>query len=243
MRLESLHPQFAFDRWSRAGGWLQRSDPRAKALATLTVLAGISLSLPNDYAGVAWLYAAGSLLWAALALSSRLPPAALLRRASFVLPFTLVFAVASWLAGDPLRAVSVSAKALLSAQFAVLLAASTPVENLLAGLERWHAPPLLLTSALLIYRYLFVIGGQAQRMRMAAVARAGAGLRQVIAGSLAVLFARSQQRAVGLHRAMLARGFQGSFVPLAPLRFTAADASLVVLAVPIAAALHWLGRL
>ena len=243
MRLELLHPQFDFDRWSRAEGWLQRADPRAKALATLVLLAGVSLCAPQRYGGVAWLYGGGSALWAALTWSTGLPPWRLLRRAGLVLPFTVVYAAASWLAGEPLRAVSVSGKALLSAQFAVLLAASTPVENLLAGLERWHAPPFLLTIALLIYRYLFVIAGQAQRMRMAAAARAGSASSRMIAGALAVLFARSHQRAAGLHQAMLARGFRGAFLPLGPLRFTAGDALLVALAFPITAGMHWLGRL
>jgi len=38
-----------------------------------------------------------------------------------------------------------------------------------------------------------------------------------------VLFARSWQRADGVHQAMLARGFQGRFVIAAPAAFRAAD--------------------
>ena len=242
MKFESLHPQFDFDRWSRAGGWLQRLDPRSKTLAMLAVLIAISLEAPRDYAATGRLYAAGSLLWLVTAASSRLPAWALYRRALLVLPFTIVFAVVSWLSGDPQRALAISGKALLSAQFAVLLAASTPMENLLAGMERCHAPKLVLTITLLIYRYLFLIAAQARRMRMAAEARGSHRRFAVAAGTLAVLFARSQERATGLHRAMLARGFQGSFPPLAPLRLSAADGLFVALAVPAAVALHWVGR-
>ena len=243
MKFESLHPQFDFDRWSRAGGWLQRLDPRAKTLAMLAVLAAISLALPREYVATARLYAAGSLLWLITVVTSRLPVWPLYRRALLVLPFTLVFAVVSWLSGDPQRAVAISAKALLSAQFAVLLAASTPMENLLAGMERCHAPRLVLTITLLIYRYLFLIASQARRMRMAAEARGSQRRFAVAAGTLAVLFARSQERATGLHRAMLARGFQGSFPPLAPLSLSLADGVFIALALPAAVGLHWVGRL
>jgi energy-coupling factor transporter transmembrane protein EcfT len=49
-----------------------------------------------------------------------------------------------------------------------------------------------------------------------------------------VLFARSWERADGIYRAMLARGFNGHFPRLAPLRFSATDAMFVFLAASVA---------
>ena len=87
-----------------------------------------------------------------------------------------------------------------------------------------------------LYRYLFVISEEAQHMRKAALAR-GATMRglagnrarfRAAAGALAVLFARSYARAGEIHRAMLARGFQGHIETLAALHFRRADLALVI---------------
>src|SRR5207249_1018189 len=120
-------------------------------------------------------------------------------RSALVLPFSLVFAVISWTAGDSARALSLLIKSYLSAAAVLIVVASTPMPQLLRGLESLGAPRFLLMVAQFLYRYLFVISEEAQHMRTAAVSR-GASLRGVLArharfqaavGALAVLFARS----------------------------------------------------
>src|SRR6185295_4560652 len=74
-----------------------------------------------------------------------------------------------------------------------------------------------------VYRYLFVIAEQAQRMRWAALCR-GRGSFRLAAGLVGVLFARSWQRADGVYHSMLARGFRGRFVPSPLAPFHAIDA-------------------
>jgi cobalt/nickel transport system permease protein len=91
-------------------------------------------------------------------------------------------------------------------------------------------PRFLLLVAQFLYRYLFVLSEEAQHMRTAALCRGGRNLtvlRRAAAGALAVLFARSYERAESVHRAMLARGFSGQFRVLMPVRFGAADAVFV----------------
>jgi cobalt/nickel transport system permease protein len=163
-----------------------------------------------------------------------------LARAALVLPFGLVFAAVSWAAGDPERAGSLLMKSYLSAAAVLILVGTTPVPQLLNGLERSGAPRFLLMVAQFLYRYLFVISEEAQHMRTAARSR-GASARGLLAhrarfraagGALAVLFARSYARAGEIHHAMLARGFQGHFQPLGTFRFAAADAFFLLLAAP-----------
>jgi cobalt/nickel transport system permease protein len=108
---------------------------------------------------------------------------------------------------------------------------------LLGGLERLGTPRLLVLVAQFLYRYLFVLSEQAQHMRLAASCRQGntgnprkSGFRAAT-GALTVLFARSYERAEGVHRAMQARGFSGHFSFLRAPRFGAADA-VFLLAVP-----------
>jgi cobalt/nickel transport system permease protein len=75
-------------------------------------------------------------------------------------------------------------------------------------------------------------------MRLAAQCRHGLGKHPrsrfaAAAGALGVLFARSWERADGIYRAMLSRGFAGHFPRLTPARFRAADAVFLIVAVSI----------
>ena len=138
-----------------------------------------------------------------------------LRRAAVVLPFSLTFAAFSWLSGEPRQAVVLIEKGYLSALAALLLVSTTPLPQLLRGLEMLGVPGFLLMVAQFLYRYLFVIVEQAHRMRLAGLCRGGLKRRsggfRAAAGALGVLFARSYERAESIHRSMVSRGFQGHF--------------------------------
>jgi len=224
--------------WSRRGSVLHRRDARAKALALLAFL----ILLATAHRGFPALASAYFLLLAGALAAARLPMAQALGKAAIVLPFSLLFAAASWLAGDPQRALHLVVKSYLSALAAVWLASTTPLAELLRGLEALGLPRFLVAVAQFVYRYLFVVSEQAQHMRLAAAARGGRLLRlgfQAAAGAVAVLFARSYARAEGVHAAMLARGFEGRFHPLTPPRFTAADAAFLLVAITLPAVARW----
>ena len=221
------------ERWSRGASVLHRRDPRAKIVALLVFLVVVATArreLPL-LAGALFLMLSAALLWA------RLPLAGGLARAAIVLPFSSIFAVVSWLAGDPARGVALVLKSYLSALAVLLVVSTTPLPVLLRGLEMTGAPRFLLMVAQFLYRYLFVISEEAQHMSKAAASR-GASVRGLLsnrarfraaAGALAVLFARSYGRAGDIHRAMLARGFLGHFQPLFAPRFRKSDAAFLVL--------------
>jgi cobalt/nickel transport system permease protein len=230
------------ERWSGGDSPLHRRDPRAKTVVLLVFLVVVATThrLLTPLAAL-WL-----VLLAAATISARLPLAALLLRASLVLPFSLLFALVNWLAGDPQRALALVLKSYLSAAAVLLLVATTPIPRLLHGLEMAGVPRFLLMVTQFLYRYLFVISEEAQHMRTAATAR-GASARGLLAhgarfraagGALAVLFARSYGRAEEIHRAMLARGFEGHFPPLTNLRVSAMDVLFVLLAAPLPLALR-----
>jgi cobalt/nickel transport system permease protein len=141
----------------------------------------------------------------------------MLWRAAAVLPFALCFAVATVLAGDSARAAGLVIRAYLSALAALLLIATAPMPDLIAGLEWLRVPRFLLQVMQFLYRYLIVLVEEATAMRQAGSARGGAtgmqslgklGFRQAAAAA-GVLFARSYARAEAIHRAMLSRGFEG----------------------------------
>jgi cobalt/nickel transport system permease protein len=112
-----------------------------------------------------------------------------------------------------LGAWNILVKGTLGVLTSLTLAATTPLRDLLLGLQRLRAPALVVTIATLMLRYVDVIAGEARRMRLARISRGhdprflwqvGATARGV--GSL---FVRSYERGERVHLAMLARGWEG----------------------------------
>jgi cobalt/nickel transport system permease protein len=216
---------------------VHRRDPRAKTAALLIFLVLVATS----HRHLPWL-AAGWLLALLIAITAaRLPVWGLLSRAALVLPFSAVFAIVSWAAGDTERAIALVLKSYLSATAVLIVAGTTPMSVLLRGLESAGVPRFLLMVTQFLYRYLFVIVEEAQNMATAAAAR-GATVSGMVArrerfraaaGALAVLFARSYGRAEDVHRAMLARGFDGHFRILRGPSFSSADTLFVVVTAAI----------
>jgi cobalt/nickel transport system permease protein len=207
------------DRWSRGTSPLHQRDPRAKLAALLVFLIALSTTPPPAQAG----FAAYAILLILAARLARLPIRGLAGRAALVLPFSATFALLTWWSGDSLRALALAEKSFLSGLAALLLVGTTPLTGWTAALESWHAPRMLILVIQFVYRYLFVIAEQAQRMRWAALCR-GRGSFRLAAGLVGVLFARSWQRADGVYHSMLARGFRGRFVPAPSAPFRASDA-------------------
>jgi cobalt/nickel transport system permease protein len=210
------------DRWSRGESYFHRRDARAKLVSILVVLVAIATAGPPF-----WPFAVAVLaMLLGLALAAGLPLGSVLARAAIVLPFTAVFALISWAAGDAWRAALLVGKSYLSAVAVLFLAGTTPMPALLRGLEQLYAPRFLLLVTQFLYRYLFVLSEEAQHMRIAAASRGTRRLsqaRRAASGAIAVLFAKSYERAEAIHRAMLARGFDGRLHTLDPVRFGAAD--------------------
>ncbi len=216
------------DRWSRGSSPLHQRDPRAKLAALLVFLVAVSTTPPRAQLA----FAGYAILLALAALRARLPIPGLAGRAALVLPFSATFALLTWWSGDSLRALALAEKSFLSGMVALLFVATTPLTAWTAALESWRAPRMLILVIQFVYRYLFVIAEQAQRMRWASVCRRGSRKRRwfdssVAAGLVGVLFARSWERADGIYNAMLARGFRGRFVPVTPAPFRQSDAAFL----------------
>ncbi len=166
-------------------------------------------------------------------MTARLPVFAMLSGASVVLPFALCFALVSVLAGDPILAIMLVVRGYLSALTALLLISTTPMPDLIAGLEWLRAPAFLLQVMQFLYRYLIVLMEEADAMRQAALSRAGSirtiQFRQASAAA-GVLFIRSWARARAIHHAMASRGFEGRMPAFRRMKFDPADAGFIALA-------------
>jgi cobalt/nickel transport system permease protein len=217
---------------------VHRLDPRAK-IAGLAGITLVAVSTPPRSWPV--LVACAAAL-AAIACVARVSPGVIWSRARVVLPLVIFVALfvpfvrggekidvgPLTLSRDGLTTfAAVSAKALVGTVSAVLLGATTSFPNVLHGLERMRAPRLLTLIAGFMYRYLFVIGGEVRRMRVALAARGYRprhALQAAAIGRVATaLFLRSYDRGERVYVAMLARGYRGATPRLRALAFARAD--------------------
>lgn len=169
-------------------------------------------------------------------LLARLPVAGVLSRAAAVLPFSGLFASVRAFMGEPEQAVALVIKSYTSAVIVILLVGTLGLPRFLYALSRLGLPKPLVLTIQFLYRYLLVLGAEAQAMLRAAQCRLGGAHRDATfsaaSGSVSVLFARAYGRAERIHGAMLSRGFDGQMRELRREHFVAAD-----LIVPIAAVL------
>jgi cobalt/nickel transport system permease protein len=94
----------------------------------------------------------------------------------------------------------------------VLLTSTTPFAALLQLLRGIHTPALLVTVLALMYRYLFVLVDETERMQRARRSRTFVpGRARAWSGAAALigqLFVRSTERAERIYAAMCARGWR-----------------------------------
>lgn len=140
---------------------------------------------------------------------------------------------------------SVLIKSWVSVTAAVILTSTTPALGLLSALRSLKLPEILVAVVMLMYRYLFVLVEEAQRLlrartsRSAAVGSGSGGSlvwRASSAGGMAgSLFIRTLDRSERIYMAMLARGYDGSIrqrtsAPLGRLAVLQVAVSLPLLA-------------
>jgi cobalt/nickel transport system permease protein len=243
----------ALDHLPQPDSLLSRLDPRWK-LAALA-LATLSVAFLHTLTAAA-MAMAGALLLVALA---GLPLRWYLYRLGGLALFLLMFvAVLPFILHDggpclalgSLRiswygvrvAVLLSLKAL---SLATLVLVGLTTSSLSATLKaaRWlHVPDLLVQLAMLSYRYIFLLGAELSRLRIALRVRgfrnrASRHSYRTIGHVAGTLLVRGYERAERVGQAMRCRGFDGRFRSLAEFRTTAADCLFFVLLVGGAALL------
>ena len=221
---------------------VHRLDPRAKVIGFLG-LTLVAVTTPLD----AWpVFLACAFVLGVVSAAARIGPGTIWRRVRFILPLVLFVAVFLPFVrgGDridlgPLALseaglaafAAVSVKALLGTTSAVLLGATTTFPATLRALESLRVPRLLVLIAGFVYRYLFVVVDEVQRMRAALTARGFAPRSALSAGAIGrvvtALFLRTHARGERVYLAMLSRGYRGSVPALDALRFRAADAAFL----------------
>jgi len=229
---------------------LHRARPQCKIAATLLFVLAV-VATPREAFWAFGVYALGLL---GLARAGRVPLGLLARRLVIELPF-LLFAVflpvvgqgervevlgVSLAVGGLWAAWNIVVKGTMGVAASTILAATTPVAELLGGLDRLRLPKALTTIAGFMVRYADVIADEVRRMRIARISR-GHDPRWIwqaraVAASAGTLFIRSYERGERVYLAMVSRGYAGSMPELQELAATRAQ-WLAALCLPAAAAL------
>jgi cobalt/nickel transport system permease protein len=204
-----------------------------------------------------WAYGLYLVLLACAARLARVPLLFVARRLWLEIPF-LLFAVFLPFIGQGERidfgGVSLSveglwaswtivAKATLGFSASILLGATTPVAEILHGLEHLRMPRVITAIAGFMIRYADVITGEMTRMRIARESRAYDPQwfwhARALASSAATLFIRSYERGERVYLAMVSRGYSGSLPlshdPAVPAAHWAAALAFPLLAGTVAA--------
>lgn len=198
-------------------------DGRA-ALAGAVALVVLVNVAPLDWLPVwsnwplTWVHAAVACALAAAAWLIHLPFGYVVWRLAWTLPFVAAVAIsiplahgfqAGWFA-----AVGVAIRALLSVATLLVMTAACTWLGLLAALERFGMPKILVSVMLLMERYGRLSLAELGRMRRARTARSlGArprGAWRDVGNLVGMLLLRSYRRAERVHAAMLSRHFDGT---------------------------------
>ena len=207
---------------------VHRLAPECKLVATVLFIFAV-VATPKE---AIWAFGLDALIIVTVALLAKVPLGRLTRRLVIELPF-LAFAVfLPFIGRGPYVEIgfltlseaglwgawNIVVKGTIGVAAASLLTATTPVPELLRGLERLRVPRPIVGIASFMVRYGEVLAGDVRRMRVARLSRMDdpRWLWQVagVARTAGALFVRSYERGERVYVAMLARGY--GFAPDAP---------------------------
>jgi len=197
------------DRYSRLKSPIHRTNAAVKLISLFILL----ITLVTTPIAFYFAFVGASIILAVVAFVSRIPFMFLLRRMLFLELFIVGVAILSLLQPNGLAVfTAVVVRSTLCIFAVVLFSNTTPFSELLELLRRWRVPLLLITLLALMYRYLFVLVDELERMQRARTSRTFTGNRTMLWHSLATvvsqLFVRSTERAERIFAAMSARGWR-----------------------------------
>jgi cobalt/nickel transport system permease protein len=197
------------DKYSRINSPIHRLPSMAKLWISFSLVVAI-ISIPLRFFFL-FPFIGGVLLGALLL--SRIPIPFIFSRLLILEFFTVGIAMLSLLRPNgTMLFIALMTRSTLCLFTVILLSNSTPFAELLEALKRLKFPPLILTILALMYRYIFVLIDEMERMTRARESRSFSVNRRsrwtLLASLIGQLFIRSTERAERIYAAMSARGWK-----------------------------------
>ena len=225
------------DHYQKMKSPIHRLDGRVKLVFIVSVILSCTLLPTNAWPAYILLFS----VMVALILLSDLNIAYVMKRSLLVLPFLLTALPLIFRASEPsiitytvdkititisqgglIRFTSLGIKSWLSVIAAILLASTTSFTELLLAMRSLKTPRLLVAVFGLMWRYLFLMFEEVERLMRARLSRSGRDLSSprrlggslmwragVTGGMAGSLFVRSLERSERVYNSMLARGYDG----------------------------------
>lgn len=248
------------DKYARGRSPIHGLDGRTKLLSSgaLVVLIAATNQPGTFFLGAVFI------LVVSVCFIARIPLRYLLTRSAIVIPFTgfAAFSYAltanqghivwhwglfSLTSGGLRQALLLFARAWLAVSFMILLVNTTPFDRLLASLRSLRIPALFVLLLSFLYRYLYLLWDEAERLQRARNLRyyGGSWLRQIpVAGHLvSTLFLRSYERAERVQMAMTTRGWDGEIRFPASHSLPITDRLMLLAAAFLVGCLWWIRTL
>jgi len=206
-----------------ADSLIHRAPAHLKLVAGVGFVVGV-VATPRE---AFWAFGVFALVLIGLSTAARLPAAFVASRMLVETPFVAVALLLPFFGGGPTTEVlglqlsvaglwtmwNILIKATLGLWTAVVIGATTPIPEVLTGLERLRLPSVIIGITGFMLRYIDVVLGQFGRMRRAMESRAyrPRSLRssRPMAAAVGALFVRSYERGERVYLAMASRGFTG----------------------------------
>lgn len=197
------------DRFSRIDSPIHRLPTAVKLFASLCITASIVVV----HFSHGWFFAAAAVLLLILSASTTIPWRFVFGRLILLEPFAFGIAVMALFQVNGVEIFfSILTKSTLCLFTMILFSNTTPFSDLLHTLRRFGVPGLLITILALMYRYLFVLIDEAERLSRARSSRTFTSGRirkwNAMASLIGQLFVRSTERAERIFAAMSARGWK-----------------------------------
>ena len=197
------------DRYSRLDSPIHRLPTTVKLLSTLCVIsATVTLQFTH-----AWFFIVMAGVLLILSALTTIPWRFLFGRLMVLEPFALGIAVMALFQENGVFVfLSILTKSTLCLFTVILLSNTAPFAEILLSLKRFGVPKLLITILALMYRYLFVLIDETERLNRARSSRtfSNSPIRKwhTMASLIGQLFVRSTERAERIYAAMSARGWR-----------------------------------
>ena len=197
------------DRFSRLDSPIHRLPAMLKGVIALCCILTVVLS------PILWIYPfiVVALLLVLVIVASKVPILFLIKRVLLFEPFVILVALLSLLQPDGVQKFSsIIVKSTLSLITVIMISNTTPFSELLKVLRRIHAPAVMVSIIALMYRYIFVLVDEMERMKRARQSRTFGKSRfhawYFLSTVIGQLFLRSTERAERIFAAMSARGWK-----------------------------------
>jgi cobalt/nickel transport system permease protein len=202
-----MRPDY-FDRHSRLDSPVHRMRADIKLAAAMAV-AIVTVAMPFRWGWVAGVMAAAI----AVAVAGRVPLGFVAGRLLLLEPVVIgVSILMLWQPNGLEKFIAVVCRSTTCIAVTIVLSCTTPFSEILEVLRRLRAPGLFVTTLALMYRYLFVLVDETDRMRRARLSRTMRRDRwlawRMLGTLIGQLFVRSTERAERIYAAMCARGWK-----------------------------------